>query len=146
MFLMSFLCDWIFCSYGCHRLWRLPDFDIFILILQAWTNLIHRARFFGFAVLLVCPTRHAKNVHAKPKNASNGEKAGNIAFCFLLPKQVWSLSFSRYFQNFCYETFVVSGSWLNIVLMSEIRSLSKNNFHTSESPVYRCLGKYAESM
>ena len=59
----------------------------FNLEYQAWTNLVHIARFFGRSIFLARPIGHAKNRLAKSKCPSDRKTSGNIAFCSLLPKQ-----------------------------------------------------------
>ena len=67
---------------------------------------------------------YTRNGRTKPKCLSDGETTGNTAFCFLLPNflyYLWRLHFHCIsIERFSNETYAVSGSSLNIVLMSKM--------------------------
>lgn len=113
---------------------------------MVWTNLLHRTRFFGRAVLLALPIGHVKNEGTEPKCTPDREATTNNAFYSLLCKQGLPFSFLIYFhwkflQFFSLYVFV----FVFTVWISKIRFIYSNIyflFVVGNLQIQSCLQPY----
>ena len=70
--------------------------------LMVWTNLLHRTRFFGRAILLALPIGHVKNQGTEPKCTSDREATSNQIFILYYVNRACRFHFEYIFiEHFC---------------------------------------------